>query len=255
MKNNILGDKKKSSFDDNLAEVVNKIFDNLPDEENPKTKSDKETKVILSHEAWPFNLGIAKASPYVLSQNSFIKAFNMVNSRMVSAADLYDWLKGADEKAIDNLRNDLKQNALVTSTRIIYLKDSNESQIIHHFGSTLTPQQSSTVNIFYPQNNLNYFSNLEGGLNLLQNLFNTNDPDHTIRHTLNRLNDDNRDIELDIPQQWQREKLSERIGAVTISLEKHQHWKIPSEYSFAITINCQGWIDASEGYSRTVKYQ
>ncbi|MBI5064798.1 hypothetical protein HZA97_01050 [Candidatus Woesearchaeota archaeon] len=45
MKQNILGDKKKSSFDDNLADVVNKIFDSKPDKvvsENDMFISGKE---------------------------------------------------------------------------------------------------------------------------------------------------------------------------------------------------------------------
>ncbi len=256
MKNKILGDKRKSSFDDNLADYVNQIFDNKPDEDILKECEGK--KVILSPEAWPFNLGIPKASPFVLSQNNFIKAFNMVNSMMVSAADLYNWLKEADEKDIANLRNDLKENRLVTSTRIIYSNDSCLSRVIHHFGSALTPPQSSAVNIFSPENDLNYFSNIwdvEGGSNFLRTLFQTNDPSHTMMLTLNKLNYNIEDIEIDLPQQWQKEKLSERIGSVTISLAKRENLKTHLKSFFAIHVGCQGWIDASAGYSRTVKYE
>ncbi len=39
MNNKILGDKRKSNFDDNLANVVNEIFDNMPETPEVKTTS------------------------------------------------------------------------------------------------------------------------------------------------------------------------------------------------------------------------
>ncbi len=39
MQRNILGDKRKSNFDDNLAEYVNKIYENMPDDFFPLEKN------------------------------------------------------------------------------------------------------------------------------------------------------------------------------------------------------------------------
>lgn len=72
------------------------------------------------------------------TQEQAIAYHNERNERMLSFPNLFQLVKKNNTVAIESLRKDFKDHWLVTSTRIIYDKNSLSAKIIHYAGSTIT---------------------------------------------------------------------------------------------------------------------
>ncbi|MBI5064806.1 hypothetical protein HZA97_01090 [Candidatus Woesearchaeota archaeon] len=82
MNNQILGDKKKSNFDDNLADKVNKIFDSQPEE----VIKGKQTVSLAG-------ISIYRPSEWNKSYDEWVLFFAKKNKKMVSMSDYYHELR------------------------------------------------------------------------------------------------------------------------------------------------------------------
>ncbi|MBI5064808.1 hypothetical protein HZA97_01100 [Candidatus Woesearchaeota archaeon] len=198
MNNHILGDKKKSNFDENLADVVNKIFDNMPErtESAPKIVSPGK-KVILNY--YSANGGGS------LTQDFWLKYWNEKNDGeiMASMADFYQAFKQlkhkyetgtpGEKKDVEdfckNLRYDMRSSmgnagVLISSTTIIYTQINLQGRIIHHYNC----KEKELIKEYYPWIPVCMMTPIESlcasGFIFLGILFNTKDDHETIIQTL-----------------------------------------------------------------------
>lgn len=123
------------------------------------------------------------------SQKQWIEYFNKMGRPMISAPDIYR-AADAPKEVLERLREDLKKEWLVTSTKIIY-DDGLSARIIHHYGSTV----KGPVEIFVskmPERSddeaAKYFLE-KGGLAYAQALFDTKDDAKKIVKTLEQISE------------------------------------------------------------------
>jgi len=150
------------------------------------------------------------------TQNVWISWYNEQGKIMASAPDIYNTGKCADEKLLESLRKDFKDYWIVTSTRIIYDKDSLDGRIIHYFGSeVIKPGEITSIKIpIYRGAGIQDVLNDENGLDYLNCLFNIgDDPDDAIK-TLENLNGQYKKDKIKIwtPDQDSRRSYSERAA-------------------------------------------
>ncbi|MBI5064815.1 hypothetical protein HZA97_01135 [Candidatus Woesearchaeota archaeon] len=181
MNQNILGEKKKSSFDESLADKVNQIFDKMP--EIKKEKKDKVGASILRSDIYAQNT----VEEWIVLYKQKI-ANNLV---FASMPDVYrtfktfkKWLEDKSmkhtqniETAVDELKRTFTQgNQLLTSTKLEYYSpkhSSPECKIIHYadFGSL----KKTKAIIHVERASLWRYAQNQRGQEFLQTLFGTED--------------------------------------------------------------------------------
>ncbi|MBI5064803.1 hypothetical protein HZA97_01075 [Candidatus Woesearchaeota archaeon] len=212
MNRQILGDKRKSSFDDNLADVVNKIFDSLPENSKPKVilqegilGSDKI--IALDEEGYSFN-------NISLSQELWLANW-MNDSVMISMGDLYclskfmrtnlvcfvceyntdhsfnGYIKVKSSSVRTGLRNDInKKQSLLTSTRLSLVKNPSgprEYDLIQHYKSEKFVESRRIFVPEYDREEISKVLKTNEGLIFLQNLFQTKDDAKEIEENITYL--------------------------------------------------------------------
>lgn len=200
MNNQILGEKKRTSFDDNLADYINQIYDKMPDEVVPDGKiavpnQEASTgRIIVSKEFLKDSSG-----QDMLTQDQWLNNWNDDNGFMMSMSDLYKLVKQLraeennwafldsatmtflkSEEIKKKLLEDILLNRkIITSTRIRHVKD-REFEIIHHYKCK---QYVDKKTVYIPKHKGSIFncSGVESfletseGLSFMQVLFNTSD--------------------------------------------------------------------------------
>ncbi|MBI5064816.1 hypothetical protein HZA97_01140 [Candidatus Woesearchaeota archaeon] len=193
IKREILGDKKKSSFDDNLADVVNKIFDNMPEEpkkeERTTVKSNKRQKIILRNPSYKQKT----AEEWIKHYKEDVAYLNFI---FASMPDVYRTFKkykqllenkSENTQGFENAFNELKKtftegNMLLTSTKLEYYAHVNapiNCNIIHHSGLE-SFENVNPVDYVESSNFWNIVHSNEGII-LLKTLFDTEDSEEIIR--------------------------------------------------------------------------
>ncbi|MBI5064812.1 hypothetical protein HZA97_01120 [Candidatus Woesearchaeota archaeon] len=203
MTHDILGDKPKHNFDDNLADKVNKIFDNMP-EEKPKNNEtaqrasgNKIQDIILTSNDYT-KMTVGEWAGF-FGQNKY------GSSKIVFASmpDIYRTIKHFkkwhEEKTFDvevgdniiqSWLNSIKkafsgENRLLTSTRLEYYASAHAPTTIdikHHAGFEEFEEKISVNYI----NNANFWTLIEEkeGLAFLRGLFDTKDSGREIRKVI-----------------------------------------------------------------------
>ena len=80
------------------------------------------------------------------TQKDWIPHFNAKGEKMISAPDLYNLAKENNKEILKSIQEDFEEY-VVTSTRINYMKDSLDAEIIHDFGSTVVKPKSINVKV------------------------------------------------------------------------------------------------------------
>ncbi|MBI5064800.1 hypothetical protein HZA97_01060 [Candidatus Woesearchaeota archaeon] len=187
---NILGDKKKSSFDDNLADVVNKIFDNMPDNVTAKepVKDAKGSNPIL-----------IRCPAVIKSQQDWISWGNLHGISIASMPDYYKFFRKlkADYKSgvayqlpvsdilqeRINLGIDFAASGVVSCTKVLfseeinYRKQATVNCKITHISKN---EEIDKINFDTPlpiayNKRIKDFLALDGGEEYLKKLFQTED--------------------------------------------------------------------------------
>ncbi|MFH0798446.1 MAG: hypothetical protein V1906_03485, partial [Candidatus Woesearchaeota archaeon] len=153
----------------------------------------------------------------------WIEHWNSVNDGryFASMKDMYDAFRqirqepGKHEELLANLRKDLDERWIVTSTRIIYNPDDLGARIVHHYGSSndsLKKKFTLDVPIYSKVNISKAFGN-QLGINYLQAFFGTADNPDTIIETLEHISGKNKEkIYLWTPDQNNRKAILERAA-------------------------------------------
>lgn len=211
MNNHILGDKRKSNFDDNLANVVNEIFDKMPEkvESTPKIILPGK-KVILDY--YSANRG------GTLTQDFWLKYWNERNGDqiMASMADFYQAFKQLKHKHetgtpgeqatvkdfCKNLRYDMRSSmgntgVLISSTTIIYNQMNIHGRIIHHNDckdKELIKEYHPMIPVcvMVPIELMKNVNGINFGMDFLRALFDTEDNHETLMQTLEFISGINR---------------------------------------------------------------
>ena len=167
-------------------------------------------------------------------QYSWIDLFNKAGKAMISAPDVYS----AQDSILSSLREDLKKDRLVTSTRISCNENDLGAKIIQDVGSTVVkPTEKSIVVPVYSNKRIAKAAKTKNGLKYLQALFNTEDKASKLIGRLEEISEKGaEDIRIWTP--YQEQKLLRSEMAVLFSLNYGQ---------FNIFSNI--WADSSPGYS------
>ncbi|MBI5064813.1 hypothetical protein HZA97_01125 [Candidatus Woesearchaeota archaeon] len=198
MKREILGEKKKSSFDDNLADVVNKIFDNLPDSTGAQEGINKELqnrKFLATH-------GEDYQQKNVEKWNEFFKEKNFPNITSASMPDIYftfktfkrwsetifpdhdlgDYSYNRLQESISQLKNTFNNgNQLLTSTKLEYFDIPGmhtQCNIVHYAG--FKELETKLCQLYFSNRLITALAGSSEGLNFLQFLFDTQDSEKEI---------------------------------------------------------------------------
>ena len=166
------------------------------------------------------------------NQKDWIVHFNNKNMKMISAPDIYHC---KDKEIIASLRNDFKNNYIVTSTQINFKYDLL-AEITHDANSKVV--EPKTISVKVPEYSGGFEEN-EDAEKFLQALFNTQDNLATILMTLKELGE-SKMIRLWTPSQSFRK--SNPIRAVRL------------DYNFLdrFRVGAYSWIDNDYGLSRGV---
>ncbi|MBI5066457.1 hypothetical protein HZA97_09570 [Candidatus Woesearchaeota archaeon] len=158
MVQNILGDKKKTSFDDNLADYVNSIYDKMPDVIVPEKKivvssgnfSIEELKdvYVLRGVECGDELGAFTWIKKLLdggkshTQEEWVKiTYELPDARdyYLSLLALYKNKDGPQAGLVEQVRRmfaeDFKNYLMMTSSRVNYKPGTND-ELIHNYGSS-----------------------------------------------------------------------------------------------------------------------
>ncbi|MBI5064809.1 hypothetical protein HZA97_01105 [Candidatus Woesearchaeota archaeon] len=213
MNNHILGDKKKSSFDDNLADIVNAKFEKEAEVNQSLNKSSSQKKLFLepqcviegklTQKEW-FHYWINVPQRYMASMADFYYVFKQLkhrfetgNAQEKSAARLFH------AQLIEDMQSEIgNPGALISSTRIIYTPETWKDKIIHHYDckkdvfNTGDPEREALVKEIIttiPVCRSTSIEILDGlGTEFLQALFDTTDDFETITTTLEYISGRNR---------------------------------------------------------------
>ncbi|MBI5065826.1 hypothetical protein HZA97_06320 [Candidatus Woesearchaeota archaeon] len=198
MKPRILGDKKKSSFDDNLADYVNGIFDKMPDVVAEKKDISKDNSKLGVTDYTSFRLDEFIDS-YKLTnlmhygelcsfiwdkklldggkghtQDEWIKITSKLPDVSVYFSTflaLYENKDGPQAELIEKVKQmflkDFSEDFMMTSTRVIY-KTKGVDELIHDYGVGFHPHIHTTV--IGKRGDIIY-----GGDNVIPALFDTSD--------------------------------------------------------------------------------
>ena len=171
-----------------------------------------------------------------MTQQDWITHFNKKGEKMVSAADLYSLAKEDNKELLKSIQKDFEYY-VVTSTRINYIKDSLDAEIIHDFGSTVAKPKATNVKI--PIFEGDFEENSETEM-YLQALFDTQDSLQDIQKNLEVLSNNGK-LRLWTPDQGMRNRRQER--AVWLCFFGDGRFNVDGD----------NWIDGDDGLSRGVK--
>ncbi len=216
MKNKILGDKRKSSFDDNLANVVNEIFDNQPEVVVPKPEViDSSNKLLSDDEIFVIDETVL-LNAHTRSQYVWLNNWPANGSVMISMSNVYDLAKRFrkndfimvceyDDKNLisstpllpverfkENFINDLRSPySLITSTRLKSFKDSSQNRefkLIQHCNKELKFIVEEDIHVpRYTRTPLEVVLRTNDGVDFLRALFKTQDSADEIEKNINYL--------------------------------------------------------------------
>ncbi len=160
MNQNILGDKKKSSFDDNLADYVNKLFENQPDVVIPKKKVSVTSDFYVEEQQHGYVLKCVPLRDEILTVgwskdllddgkahdldrwNEFTKTkdYKIPSTELYFASllALYENRNGPQADLIGKIilvfARDFANSFMMTSTRVTYMA-KNKDKIMHSYGN------------------------------------------------------------------------------------------------------------------------
>jgi hypothetical protein len=90
---------------------------------------------------------IVVKEPITKTQKDWIDYFNEKGIKMISAPDIYLAGKEKNEKLVESLRKDFDESIEMTSTRIIYDKNTLMAEIIHDADSKVVKPKYYTVKV------------------------------------------------------------------------------------------------------------
>lgn len=199
MNNKILGDKRKSNFDDNLPDLVNAIFE----KENKENKTFTPKKIFLeplcaldkklTQDEW-FEYWTCTDEDYMASMADFYYVFKQLKHQYETGSAKE---KSEAHHSRDRLLTDMHSEAgnngiLISSTRIMYDPENLKDKIIHHYDcknkeivkeiiTNIPVCRSAPIEMLDMR-----------GTEFLQALFDTNDDLQTIIRTLEFISGMNR---------------------------------------------------------------
>ncbi|MBI5065825.1 hypothetical protein HZA97_06315 [Candidatus Woesearchaeota archaeon] len=189
MNQNILGEKRKSNFDDDLADVVNEIFDKMPDVVVPEKKVFVPGSFFVEDQEYAYVLKSVQLRDEVINVGWSKCLFDNGNSHnldwwndytkdrgwKIPSAELYftsllalhENKDGKQAKLIKKVRQmfakDFSEYFMMTSTRVTYVAKSKD-RIIHDYGSN---QNVVVMDFVGPDGYVNSQSKFESEMDVL----------------------------------------------------------------------------------------
>ncbi|MFH1637912.1 MAG: hypothetical protein ABIB71_05795 [Candidatus Woesearchaeota archaeon] len=167
---------------------------------------------ILEANAWCDEDG----KPFYITQNDWIAKYNGAGKRMASVADYYALGKSGDEGLLKSVQEDFER-WVMTSTRILYSKESLDAEIVDYYGSTVV--EPVKRNILIPDYSgwklVKDVINTDEGLRFFQGLFLTEDDGEAIMDALAILGNKNKDkLKVWTPSQASRNSVPVRAASL-----------------------------------------